>query len=147
VTKIFARGSKDFGHTIDDISMSLPLEFRRWTAETRVPLVRKAEIAMPCRLAKGASRGVDARPGHHAFIDRLLQAEDIATHVAHHRDPAHQVALGVLGLVDEVVAGIPDEHLRLGKRAKSEVDMRVGEARHQRASAAGDDRSSRSRPV
>ena len=145
VPEVLTDRSEDVWHTIDDPRIVEAHPVQLIAAELRIVLIREPEVAMPGRLADHGTGRIDARPRHAPLVDRLLQTEDAASHVPDRGHAAHQHVLGITHRVDEGVAGVAGEQGGLRQGRETDVDMRVGQARHEGPPAAVDHRGASGR--
>ena len=83
--------------------------------------------------------GIDARPRHEAFVDRLLEREDGTAEIADRGEAAHQRALGLGAGGQKDIADIRGEQARDRQRGEHGMPVRVDQARHNDPAAAIDD--------
>ncbi|MNS71074.1 hypothetical protein D3C72_1044290 [compost metagenome] len=99
----------------------------------------QAEISMSRRLGNHGAAGVDARPGHHAFVDGALQGERGAACVTYRGETAHQCALGFFGGRDVQVTQVGRHRRGLRNGGQHGMPMHVDQAGHDQLALAVDD--------
>ncbi|MNL03128.1 hypothetical protein D3C87_1236540 [compost metagenome] len=137
--QLFAHPAQDFVGTVGDHRDAHAFH----QAQRRIGRARhfaaQAEITMPRRLGNHGAAGVDARPGHHAFVDGALQGERGAACIANGGKAAHQRALGFFGGRDVQVTQVGRHCGGLRNGGQHGMPMHVDQPGHDQLALAVDD--------
>src|SRR5215467_2373065 len=109
-------------------------------AERARDLEGEPEISVSRGLRDDGSGGIDAWTDSGTFVDRTLEPEHRATHIAYRGEPSHKRCFSLPGRQHMKVGGVGGHEDRLGCRGHESMPMRIDETRHQHAALTLDDR-------